>query len=82
MTSETDRTAEFTEKSVAVYGVSAVKQEDGHWALTAELPGGPLVHTVRTFDDNEWVTRELKTVIAAHLGVDDDSFRLRIHVMH
>lgn len=67
-------------QSEAVYPVTAAKQEDGQWLLTVDLPGGELTHTVRTLDDPDWVTRELTTVVAAHLGVADDSFRLRIDV--
>jgi len=62
-----------------IYEITGTKQEDGHWLLSADIPGGVITHTVRSVDDTEWLRHEMKALIAAQLGTDVDSFKVRFH---
>lgn len=64
-----------TRANIPVYEIAAQRQGDGQWLLTAVLPGGAVTHTVPTLEDPYAVAKELKSVIALHLGFTEVYFR-------
>ena len=72
---------EYASAELPIYVVEAAAAGDA-WLLTCQLPGSSVTHTVRSIQDPQWVTREMRTIVAAQLGVADDSFSLRLHAAH
>lgn len=70
--SESTETAGTTRPRYTV----TVRPQQSEYHLHAELPGGEVGHVVRSLDDMAWVEREMRSVVAAHLGVPDDVFDL------
>ena len=68
-----------TEQSPPLYSVTAEQQGSG-WMLNADLPGYSFTHCVRSLKDMEWVAREMRTVVASHVGVPEHDFGPRFQM--